>query len=78
MSSLRGYWAILLTAIAAGVAVITGVVGYLGGPNPIPPTVGAVAHTLARHGPVDQGDNAARGDPAARQVVPRTDKPTPP
>lgn len=65
---LRGVWAILLTFAAALAVAIFGVFAYMGGSDPLTPSVGRALHAVQSAGPKEQSDRD-QGDPMSRQVI---------
>jgi hypothetical protein len=67
-SALRGMWAILLTFVAAVAVVIFGVFAYVGGSDPLTPSLDRAMHALQSAGPKDQADRDPV-EPMSRQVI---------
>ena len=66
--ALRGIWAIFLTFVAAVAVVIFGVFAYVGGSNPLVPSLDRAMRAVQSAGPKDQADRDP-GDPMSRQVI---------
>lgn len=70
MISLRGYWAVFLTFVAAMAAITVGVFAYTGMPDPGTTWASHAAHGLASRGPSDQSNDRDQGDPMGRLIAP--------
>jgi hypothetical protein len=78
MRSLRGYWAVFLTFVAAVAAITVGVFAYTGMPEPGFGWANHAAHGLESRGSSGQTDNRDQGDPMGRQIAPSARQQGPP
>jgi hypothetical protein len=67
-SALRGIWAIGLTFVAALAVVVGGLLVYVGGSDPLTPSVDRALHAVQSAGPRDQAAHD-QGDSMSRQVI---------